>query len=380
MIRILSYILTAPVVLLSLLWCVAALWIDGPTSRVFAGLCAASIIAGALRCFVYIRPMSRAVAVYAIGFAVVLTWWLLIPPSNERPWLADVAELPQAVFDGDKMTVHNIRNFTYRSETDYDPQWDTRVYDLADIKAMDLYLVYWGPTLIAHTILSWDFEDENGKRDHLAISIETRKEEGEEYSAVLGFFRQFELYYVVSDERDVVGLRANHRGEEIYLYRFNTSPDDARKILLHYFGHINELVDYPSWYNAMTHNCTTAARKHTVTVAKDSPWDYRFLFNGSLDQLGHERGAFKNDIPFEELRRRSNITDLGNEFTNLFAVGLGGGRTYADTGVSIAGAIGSSAGGFSCKQVMTINSELRDAANEWQRGQTRCNGKGPTYG
>lgn len=323
MLRVIGYILLTPIVALALVWCVAAVWIDGPEYRPLAGLYIASMILGTARCFRSIRPMHRALAVFAFGFAMVLAWWITIPPSNDRLWLEDVHETASAKFDGDTMTVRNVRNFTYRSEFDYDPHWETRQYNLAEIKGLDLYLVYWGPTAIAHTILSWEFEDADGKRDYLAISIETRKEEGEEYSAVLGFFRQFELYYVVADERDLIGLRTNHRGEIVYLYRMNVPPENARKILEHYFGEINELVDDPAWYNAMTHNCTTAARRHTMTVAKDAPWDWRFLFNGSLDQLGYERGSIKTGgLPFDELRRRSNITEASK------ASGLG--ADYSD--------------------------------------------------
>jgi len=253
--------------------------------------------------------MWRALTWYAIAVAVVLVWWLNLAPSNNRPWRADVRELASATVDGNQVTIRNVRNFRYRSENDYDPFWETRVYDLSEIKALDLYLVYWGPTMIAHTILSWMFEDDAGNHRYLAISIETRKEETETYSALRGFFRQYELYYVVADERDVIALRTNHRGEEVYLYRLNTSPDNARKILLHYFDEINRLVDEPKWYNAATHNCTTAARKHTMTVAKDAPWDWRFLLNGRLDELGYERGSIRTDLTFAQLRMRSNITE-----------------------------------------------------------------------
>ena len=119
------------------------------------------------------------------------------------------------LFTDRRVTIQNVRNFKYRSETDYDQRWETRTYNLDQIRGVDLFLSFWGPTQIAHTIVSWEFDD----GQHLAISIETRKAKGESYSALRGFFRQYELYYVVADERDLVGLRTNYRGEQVYLYR-----------------------------------------------------------------------------------------------------------------------------------------------------------------
>ncbi len=159
--------------------------------------------------------------------------------------------------------------------------------------------------MIAHTIMSWEFAD----GQHLAISIETRKEAGEEYSAVLGFFRQFELYYVVADERDLVGLRTNHRGEEVYLYRMKTSVSRARALLVNYLETMNRLASAPRWYNALRHNCTTVIRQHAEHVADQKPFNWRIIVNGYIDQLGYERGTVDTSLPFEELRRRSDITE-----------------------------------------------------------------------
>ncbi len=161
-----------------------------------------------------------------------------------------------------------------------------------------------GPTLIAHTITSWDF----GGGQHLAISIETRKEKGESYSAVRGFFRKYELYYVVADERDVVRLRTNYRGEQAYLYRIHMTPEGARALLLDYLRQVNLLAEHPRWYNALTHNCTTMIRYHMKEVGGSRPWDWRILANGRLDQLGYERGTIDTSLPFPELKQRSNIT------------------------------------------------------------------------
>ena len=131
---------------------------------------------------------------------------------------------------------------------------------------------------------------------------------GEEYSAVRGFFRQFEIYYVVSDELDVVRLRTNHRGEDVYLYRLLASPDLARDVLLAYLEEINQLATKPRWYNAFRYNCTTAIRHHVQSVAPGNPFDWRILLNGRIDELSYERGNIDTSMPFGELKRRSDIT------------------------------------------------------------------------
>jgi hypothetical protein len=242
---------------------------------------------------------------FLVLFVLVQAWWLGIEPSNDREWLADVARPPAVTFDGDLVTIKNVRNFHYRSENDFDEVWETRTYDLSQLRGVDLYLSYWGSPMITHTFTSWEFAD----GQHLAVSIETRKEVGEEYSAVLGFFRQFELYYVAADERDLVGLRTNHRGEDVYLYRMKTPVPVARALLVSYLEEMNRLVNAPRWYNALVDNCTTVIRQHAQLVAAQRPFDWRIIVNGYIDELGYERGTIDTSLPFDELRRRSNITE-----------------------------------------------------------------------
>jgi hypothetical protein len=203
------------------------------------------------------RWRARLVGLFLAAFFLVLAWWLSLAPSNDRVWQADVAQLPYATIAGDLVTVHNIRNLQYRSETDYTPAYYTKTYDLRQLDSVDLYAVYWMGPAIAHTIISFGF----GGKDYLAVSIEARKERGEAYSSIKGFFRQYELIYIVADERDVIRLRTNYRKdppEEVYLYRLKGSPESARKFFLDYLKSINELVDRPQFYNTLTENCTNA--------------------------------------------------------------------------------------------------------------------------
>jgi len=296
--------LAVPLLLVAGVWGAAALWVDGPASRPLAAVLAGAFVVAMGGGVLRVRPASRGLVGAGVLFALLLGWWLSIAPSNARPWLPEVAQLPHARFEGDVVTVSNVRNFIYRSETDFDAHWETRRYDLSGVTGVDLFLSYWGSPAIAHTIASWQFEDGS----HLAISIETRKEQGEAYSAVLGFFRQFELYYVVADERDVVGVRTNHRGEQVFLYRMKMPAPVARALLVDYLEEVNALADRPEWYNALTHNCTTTIRRHAQHVAPANPFDWRILVNGYIDQLGYERGQIDTSLPFEELRAKSDIT------------------------------------------------------------------------
>ena len=134
------------------------------------------------------------------AFFGIVAWWLTIQPRLDRDWKPEVAVLENAVIDGEHVTIHNVRNFDYRAETDFTPRYDTRAYDLSQLRGLDLFVTYWGSPLIAHPILSFDFGDQG----HICFSIETRTERGESYSAVRGFYRQFELIYVAADERDVI--------------------------------------------------------------------------------------------------------------------------------------------------------------------------------
>lgn len=281
-------------------WGSLALTLDGP-GRIAAGAYALASVA----LLVFVRPRRRGRFVCVGLSLLVLVWWLSIQPRNDRNWLPDVSELPSTRIDGDRLTVANVRNFEYRSDADFTPHWDERTYDLSRITGVDLVVCDWGEAWIVHTILSWEFED----GEHLAVSIETRKEVGEAYSAVRGFFRQFELYYVVGDERDLIGVRANFRGERVRLYRLNVSPEAAHALLLTYAQRINSLAQEPAWYNALTHNCTTSIRLHAVELGIEQPWNWRVLVNGYGEELLYMRSRINTSLPFEELRTRSDVTE-----------------------------------------------------------------------
>jgi len=286
---------------LATLWAVSALYYDVRISWLRIPL-AAIYGLGILAAWVFVRsPWKMVVA--AAGFGIVFIWWSSLQPSNQRDWQPDLVVLPFADINGNQISIHNIRNCDYRSETDFDVHHYTRAYDLDALRTVDLYLVTWGSPDIAHTMISFGFT--NG--DYVCFSIETRKEKGEDYSALRGFFRQYELTYIIADERDVVRLRTNYRqGEEVCLYRLQVTPAQGRKLFLDYLRRANELHEHAEWYNALTDNCTIAIRTQR-DAADRAPWDWRMLLNGHLDELLYVRGTLATNLPFADLKKLSNI-------------------------------------------------------------------------
>jgi hypothetical protein len=284
------------------LWAVAALYFDARVSWLRLPLAAIYGLA-MLAVLIWVRPRRLAAGICAGGFGLVLAWWFSLQPSNQRDWQPDVAVLPYADISGSQVKIHNIRNCDYRTETDFDVHHYDKTINLEDLRTVDLFLVTWGSPNIAHTMVSFGFL--NG--DYVCFSIETRKEKGEAYSAVKGFFRQYELTYVMADERDLVRLRTNYRqGEEASLYRVQMTPEQGRTFFLDYLKRANALRERPEWYNALTDNCTTAIRTQRA-AADRQPWDWRMLINGHLDQLLYERGTIATNLPFAELKKRSLV-------------------------------------------------------------------------
>ena len=272
-----------------------------------------------------VHPFRRAFLFFLIPFGVVLAWWLLIPSSNDRHWQPDVTVLCHAEINGDTITIHNIRNFDYRSKNNYTPRYYDKTFSLSQLQTADLYIVFWGPTLMAHTMMSFGFGDQG----YLCISIETRKEVGEGYSAIKGFFKQYELIYIVADERDLVRLRTNYKNEDVYLYRLKANPHLMQEVFLDYFKPINRLAQEPEWYNALTHNCTTTIRGHTAPYAHGK-MSWKFLANGYLDTLLYERKVIDTSLPFEQMKAISHINkravsvDAEQDFSQRIRQGLPG--------------------------------------------------------
>jgi hypothetical protein len=309
-----------------IVWGGAALYYS-PLPNPLSTVVAAGFVLASLTVFLLARTWKKALAIFAVLFALALVAFLLKKPSNDRNWQPDLAVLPSATIEGNRITIHNIRNCDYRTETDFTVQHYDKTFDLDALTSVDLYLVDWGLTSVVHTMLSFGFNN----RDYVAISIEARKELGEDYSTTKGFFRQYELTYVVADERDVVRLRTNYRqGETAYLYRVQGDKKLLQGVFLDYLRSINRLKDTPEWYNALLTNCTTQLRGHTQPYFHKVVWDWRLLANGYADELAYENGTINTSLPFADLKKRSIINpkakavDHNPDFSQRIREGLPG--------------------------------------------------------
>lgn len=303
MIRILGRILIGIGVALMTAWAAGAIYyapIPGANLRI--GLALSFVLATAL-IFTLWRGRGFALVGFLVVFTIVLSLWFQIPASNDRDWQADVAVTPYATVNGDLVTIYGVRNFAYRTETDFDPHWETRTYDLRKLDSADLIAVYWAGKAIAHIMLSFGFEGKN----FLAVSIETRKEKGESYSTLAGFFRQYELYYVVADERDVIRVRTNYRQpqEDVYVYRLTAPRRNLRRIFLGYLKSINDLRDHPAFYNTLTTNCTTSIWLHTRINPDSPPMSWKILLSGYVPDYLYELARLDTSRPFAELEKIS---------------------------------------------------------------------------
>src|SRR5438445_5785604 len=222
-------------------WAFGALYFDFPTGRTFTAFLFVLVLITAI---IFVHGKLLKLAIVFGAFALVALWWLTLKPGNDRAWQPDVAQTAWAQINGDEVTVHNVRNCDYRTETDFTPRWETRTVRLSQISGMDGAINYWGSPWIAHPIVSFQFSDGLP----LCFSIETRKTVGQQYSTLEGFYRQYTLIYVVADERDCIRLRTNYRREDIYLYHTLASPAQARQRFREYINTVNVLHENPRWY------------------------------------------------------------------------------------------------------------------------------------
>ncbi len=295
------------VAILLTVWAAGALLFDSPFPALRMPAAVVYLIVVLMALIVFRRNYLGLIVAF-LGFTLVALWWFTLKPSQHRDWQPDNAQTAWADIDGDHVTIHNFRNCNYITEKDYTCQWETRSFDLANLTGADLFITWWGPTLIAHPIVSFDFGDQG----HVPISIETRDVIGQGYSAIRGFYRQYELAYIVSDERDVVRLRTNFRkDEEVYIFRTTVPPKFTRKIFLDYIQRVNELNAQAEWYNAVTNNCTTNIDvSASQAQGRTTVWDWRVLLNGKMDEMLYEHGRLvTGGLSLPALKAQAHIND-----------------------------------------------------------------------
>jgi Domain of unknown function (DUF4105) len=254
---------------------------------------------------IWFSRRRRMHAMAIVLFLGVVAWWISIRPSHDRNWRPEVAVMPRAAIDGDRVRLTGVRNFDYRTRNDFTVRYEEREVLLSHLIALDFYVSYFTEGPVGHTFVSFIFDN----APPLSISIETRPEVGEGFAPIASLFKQFELIYVVGDERDLVRVRTNYRGEPAYLYRLNTSVDDVRRLFLVYLGRINQLADHPEFYNLLTNSCTINIVRYANAAGRSGGFDIRHLFNGLVDGYLYYSGRMDTTLPFDELRRRSQINE-----------------------------------------------------------------------
>src|SRR5262245_39970416 len=234
----------------------------------------------------------RAISIFAALVLGVVVWFASIRPSHDRPWRPEVAVMPRAVIDGDRVRLTGVRNFEYRSRDDFTVRYEEREVLLSHLTSVDLFISYWQVGPVAHTFVSFNFDN----APPVCISIETRPEEGEGFAPVASLFKQFELIYVVGDERDLVRVRTNYRGEEVFLYPIRTAAGNARRLFLVYLDRINELADRPEFYHLLSNSCTINIVRYANAAGRTGPFDLRHLFNGLVDRYLYDAGAVDTSL------------------------------------------------------------------------------------
>jgi hypothetical protein len=250
------------------------------------------------------RTPRRSLAFAGVVFAIVV-WWIFIPASHDRPWRREVAVMPRATVDGDHVRITGVRNFEFRSRDDFTSRYETRDVSLSHLIGVDFFVSYWKVGPVGHTFVSFIFDN----APPLSISIETRPEVGEGFDPLASLFKQFELIYVVGDERDLVRLRTDYRDEDVYLYRILTSPEHARRLFLVYVERINKLADRPEFYHLLSNSCTINIVRYANAAGRVTNFDFRHFLNGFIDGYLYSAGFIDTTLPFEEMRRRSHINE-----------------------------------------------------------------------
>ncbi|MEP6899607.1 MAG: DUF4105 domain-containing protein [Rhodanobacter sp.] len=294
-------------------WGAFALWYQLPGGTVgrSAGSAAWVLLVIALAALAISRRSWMPLGVYAVTFGVLLLWWASISPSNHRVWSDDVARMLTGTVQGNEVTLQNVRDFTWRTDNDYDVRWDTRRYDLDRLATADAVLSYWGSKAIAHAMISFGFDDGS----HVVFSVEIRKKRGDQYSSIGGFFRQFETILVAADERDIIRVRTNVRGEDDYLYPLRMDKATMRSLFLSYVDAANKLHGQPAFYNTITSNCTTIVYRMARRIDPGLPWDMRLLLTGYLPEYLYKVGVLDHTLSIDQWRARARITDQAKHST-----------------------------------------------------------------
>ncbi len=292
-------------------WCILAIYYSNlPWANVRLAL--AVCFAGIAIWAIWLSRRRRALTIFVLLLIGVVAWWISILPSHHRDWRPEVAVMPRATIEGDRVRITGVRDFDYRSRNDFTVRYQEREVQLSHLTGLDFFVSYWSEGPVGHTFVSFIFDNV----PPLSISIETRPEVGEGFDPLASLFKQFELIYVVGNERDLVRVRTNYRKETVYLYHLNTPVESVRRLLLIYLDRINELADRPEFYHLLTNSCTINIIRYANAAGRNGSFNFRHLLNGFIDSYLYHSGRVNTALPFEELRRRSLINEVAQAADN----------------------------------------------------------------
>jgi hypothetical protein len=309
--RLTGALLATLLIGLPAVWAVLAIWYQAPGGQLLKGGGAVLWVVFSIAVLLALwqgRPVLGLMA-FALAFGAVLLWWQHIAPSNDRLWADDVARMTTGTIDDNQVILHNVRNFDWRTNDDYTQRWETRSYDVAKLDSVDMVMSYWDGWAIAHMLVSFGFSD----GQHVAFSVEVRREKNKTYSEIGGFFKRYGLSIIAADERDVIRVRTNVRGEDDYLYRVRMPLPAMRSLFLGYIQQADSLVNAPRFYNTITVNCTTLVYHMMTRIVGYLPWSYRLLFTGYLPAYVYQVGGLDQRYSLEELRALGRITERARQ-------------------------------------------------------------------
>lgn len=329
MFRIILFSLVTILMLLSSVWAIMALWFQTPWGGlgryVLPALWVLCVVGLGYRLW-FAEPWWHSLSGYVVMLVLLIAWWNTIKPSHDRDWADDVAFITTGTVQGDEVTLSHVRNFHWRSKDDYDIRWETREYDLSRLISVDMLTSSWGLPGIAHVLVSFGFED----GDYLVFTVEIRRKRHQSFSAVGGFFKEFELAIVATDERDAVRVRTNIREEDVSLYRIGLNAQDAKELFLSFVSQANYLAEHPRFYHTVTGNCTTIVYSMMKQIVDGLPLDYRLLLSGRLPSYVQAVNGMASKRPLTELKQRGRISQLAREagdskrFSSLIRQGVPG--------------------------------------------------------
>ncbi len=240
--------------------------------------------------------------------AFLITWLFFQQPSHDRDWEVGQEGLPSIIFNEDDVTINNYRNFVWHKDGKIDNVYETKSFKLSDLETVDVIISHFDDFEgLAHIFIS--FGSKTG--EHIIMSLETRREKGEEFSPYWGIMRQFEIIYVVGSEEDVIGLRTNVRGERVYLYPTISTPEKTRALFIELANEINNIYKKPKIYNTLTHNCTNEITRRVEKISElDFPATWKSIFPGYFDEILYEMEIIPADKPFLDIKNSYLIDNL----------------------------------------------------------------------